>query len=498
MRVFAVAISILLQIGFLIFLTQVLREDAAYVYFAVQVLALVEILLLIGSKQNSSYVIAWVIVILILPVFGTMLYFIWGRLSRGGKMNQRIRDACERSVAFLDKDPEVYRELAAGHPSRKRLAGYLGRKNFPLYKNTSCKYYELGELQFEDMIADMERAQRFIFLETFILSEGSVWDRVKDVLVRKAAEGVEIRLMYDDLGSIVRFSADELREVRGNGIEIMRFNPVSYLSQLYINSRNHQKITVIDGVVGYTGGTNIADEYANLYEVHGHWKDTAVRLEGDAVWSMTVTFLQMWEAESRLPQDYEPYRPTYGCDAEGFFQPFSDGPSNNPDNPAETMYRMIINNAKDYVYILSPYLIIDNTMIDALCTAALGGTDVRVVTPNIGDHWYVHMTTRSNYGDLLKAGVRVYEYTPGFIHAKTVISDDDHCVTGSINMDYRSFHLQFENGVYICGAPALLDIKRDILETLERCEEIQLEDWIKRPWYTRCVQALLRLFAVLF
>jgi len=409
-----------------------------------------------------------------------------------------MKTAIERGTEFLSKDPGVYAELGAVHPTRKRISGYLGRKAFPLYKNTKCDYYPLGELQFEAMLKDMENAEKFIFLEYFILDNGELWKKFEELMIRKAEQGVEIRLMFDDLGSIVTAPDNLIKRLAGHGIQAKRFNPVHrYVSRLYINFRNHQKIAVVDGNVGYTGGTNLADEYANIYPKHGHWKDTAIRLEGDAVWSLTVAFLQMWESESNNKSDYEVYRPTYSCDGQGFYQPFTDGPVNNPDNPAEVMYRTIINNAKDYVYITTPYLVIDNTMMEALCTVALGGTDVRIITPKIWDHWYVHMVTQSNYGELLAAGVKICEYTPGYIHAKTIISDDDHAVTGSINMDYRSFYLHFENGVWICGAPVLKDIKRDIEETFKVCEEIQLDDWLRRPWYVKCLQTVLRLFAVL-
>jgi cardiolipin synthase len=205
----------------------------------------------------------------------------------------------------------------------------------------------------------------------------------------------------------------------------------------------------------------------------------------------------MWESENNDPLDYETYHPTHSCSGQGFYQPFTDGPIHMQDNAAETMYRMIINNAMDYVYITTPYLVIDDTMMEALCTAALSGTDVRIVTPKIWDQWYVHMVTQSNYGELLKAGVRIYEYTSGFMHAKTILSDDDHAITGSINMDYRSFYLHHENGVWICGAPVLKKMKKDITNTFDVCDEVLLDDWIHRPWYVKCLQTILRLFAVL-
>jgi len=498
MRIVLVGIAVLLQLLLIALLVRVLRNRAAYAYFIIEIIALIDVIFLVSKNKSSSFTITWLLIIFTLPVFGHVLYILWGRGASHGWRSNRMKTAIERGTEFLSKDPGVYAELGAVHPTRKRISGYLGRKDFPLYKNTKCDYYPLGELQFEAMLKDMENAKKFIFLEYFILDNGELWKKFEELMIRKAEQGVEIRLMFDDLGSIVTAPDNLIKRLAGHGIQAKRFNPVHrYVSRLYINYRNHQKIAVIDGNVGYTGGTNLADEYANIYPKHGHWKDTAIRLEGDAVWSLTVAFLQMWESESNNNSDYEVYRPTYSCDGQGFYQPFTDGPVNNPDNPAEVMYRTIINNAKDYVYITTPYLVIDNTMMEALCTVALGGTDVRIITPKIWDHWYVHMVTQSNYGELLAAGVKIYEYTPGYIHAKTIISDDDHAVTGSINMDYRSFYLHFENSVWICGAPVLKDIKRDIEETFEVCEEIRLDDWLRRPWYVKCLQTVLRLFAVL-
>jgi cardiolipin synthase len=268
----------------------------------------------------------------------------------------------------------------------------------------------------------------------------------------------------------------------------------------YTNSVNFDFDVESDEPVVYTGGTNLADEYANLYAKHGHWKDVAIRLEGEAVRSLTVQFLELWDGELGLATDYTPYLSPavpVSC-AQGFVQPFADGPVNNPDNPAESVYRSVISSARDYVYITTPYLIIDHAMRDVLIDAVESGVDVRIITPKIWDHWYVHAVTRSNYRELLEAGVRIYEYTPGYIHAKTIVSDDHFAVTGTINMDYRSFNLQFENGVWLCGAPVVSEIRADIEQTFSVSEEILLENHCKRPLTDRVLGTVLRLFAVFF
>ena len=485
------------QVGVVFFLVELVHSRALLLYFAIQVIAVIDIFILTGKRQNASFTMAWVILILLLPVSGHLLYILWGRRTK----HRRMRRTLARTNHFLSKDPAIYQTLSDQQPRRKRLCGYLGRMGFPVYQGTSCTYYPLGDNQFPAMLADIERAERFVFLEYFILSQGLLWTEFREALARKAAQGVEIRIMYDDMGSLITLPKNLAADLKSLNIQVAAFNPIHYsTSRLYINYRNHQKICVIDGEIAYTGGTNLADEYANIHSKLGHWKDTAIRLEGDAVWSMTVFFLQMWEAQTGHLQDFDQYQPRRSGQlmSEGFYQPFIDGPMNNPDNPAEITYRSVIHTAREYVYITSPYLIIDNSMTDALCTAALGGTDVRIITPYVWDKWLVHMATQSNYAALLRAGVKIYEYTPGYIHAKCILSDDDHCIIGTINMDYRSFYLHYENAVWICGAPVVKTIKADFEETLSRCREIILEEWQKRPWYKKIVQAIIRIFAIFF
>jgi len=449
-------------------------------------------------KKNNPYSIKWVIIILALPVYGLFLYFIFARSDIVGGRNKALRASIERGNTFMERNPVVYANLGHVHPKQERIASYLGNKGKALYSDTKCDYYPLGELHFEALLADMERAERFIFLEFFIIKQGGLWDRIQEILIRKATAGVEVRVMMDDIGSI-KFPKKVTAELEAHNIQVLRFNNVLGLfSRYYFNFRNHQKIAVIDGNVGYTGGSNIADEYINAIEKYGHWKDTAIRLEGDAVWSLTVAFLQMWDGDTKSHSDYEAYRPTLSYGSFGFYQPFADGPVVNADNIAKNVYKLFIYNAKKYLYITTPYLVVDATMLDALRVAAEGGTDVRIMVPKKWDKWFVHVVTLSNYQTLLEAGVRIYEYTPGFIHAKAILSDDEHAVIGTINMDYRSYYLHYENGVWICGDPVIRDIKRDMEETLAVCEEIELQAWLGRPWYQKCLEAIMRLFQVMF
>ncbi|MBQ4637327.1 MAG: cardiolipin synthase [Clostridia bacterium] len=500
LRLVLVALMVVLQVILVALLVDTLRKNALYIYIIIEITALIEILVLISQNRNSEYTIGWIVVIALLPVFGQILYFLWGRpVSRRSKGSMQLADSIEYGKKALLDDSKAFSALSAAYPMRKRIGGYLKSKGYPVYENTDVRYFKIGEDQFEQMLFDIENAQRFVFLEYFIVSEGKLWDRFEELLKKKAAQGVEVRLMYDDFGSILTLGDGFMRRLEANGIKVVRFNPIhKYISRLYINYRNHQKICVIDGQIGYTGGTNLADEYANYYPKHGHWKDAAIRLEGDAVLSLTVNFLEMWDGSLNTRSNYDDYKAAdkYKGETQGFIQPFADGPLSGDDNPAELVYRTIISNAQRYVYITTPYLVISTSMMDTLIAAAESGVDVRIITPKIWDHWYVHAVTRSNYAPLLKAGVRIYEYTPGYIHAKTIISDDEHAVTGSINMDYRSFNLHYENGVWICGSPVLSNILSDINETFQKSEEIKLFEHMKRPFYIRFIENTLRIFAI--
>jgi len=383
------------------------------------------------------------------------------------------------------------------HPTRKRLADYLIREGYPLYSGTQAHYFSSGEATYVQLLIDLEKAEKFIFLAYYMLADGVIWSQIHDILKRKAALGLEIRVMYDAFGSAFCVPRGLKKQLKSESIKIKVFNPMlKYIFRLYFNYRNHQKICIIDGNIGYTGGVNIGDEYANLYPLHGYWKDCAVKLAGEAVLSLTTTFLSMWEACGEKT-NYTEFFPAIKKEGHGFFIPFADGPANNPDNSAEVIYRQIINTAKEYVYITTPYLIVQYDMLDALCTAAQSGIDVKIITPGVPDHLYVHMVTTSDYLRLMEAGVQIYEYAPGFIHAKIILSDDDNAILGSINMDFRSFNMLYENGVWICGAPIIKDIKDDFENTLKFSKQIDLVKWKERKWYIKCLQTFLKIFAPL-
>jgi cardiolipin synthase len=404
-----------------------------------------------------------------------------------------------RGTQYLEYDSKVMEEFTSKYPSKSRMARYLESNSFPLFKNNKIEYYPMAENTFEAVFEEIEKAKHFILLDFYIVGEGALWDRMHALLLRKISEKVKVLFMYDDFGAMLRTHNHFKRRLESEGFEVRVFNPIHrYTDKLYMNYRSHQKIIVIDGNVGFTGGMNLADEYVNLIPRFGIWKDNAVKLTGDAVWGLTVTFLQMWEVSAQNgPVDYNLFRPAAEFEKNDVFcQVVSDGPANNPRNPIENIYKQMISYSKKILYITTPYLIIEDDMRDALVTAASSGIDVRIITPFIPDKKSVKILTNYNYGRLLEAGVRIFEYTPGFIHAKTIINEDSGIV-GTVNMDYRSFYLQYECGVWICDHEVIDTIKADLLKTMECSHEVTYEEWKKRPLLIKLYQKILNVFSTL-
>lgn len=500
LRVAFAVVMVLLQVVTCYLIVRFLASSAAVVYAALELVAGMATVALMGGSRDANYRYAWVVMVLLLGVFGLLLYLLWGRGGIRNPLGKRLARVAELPLtdAVAPENQRILDELARQEPHGRRVARYLRGQGFAVYRHTSARYFPLGEMAFDAMIEDIERAERFVYLEFFMVFEGEVWDRVLEALTRKAAQGVDIRLIYDDMGSITTTSHSFLRGLRQAGIRVQVFNPVHrYIYQLYLNFRDHRKILAIDGRVAYTGGINLGDEYANLYPKHGHWKDTAIRLSGPGARSLTECFLRMWHAVEGSELEPLSVRPEEHLEAEGFVVPYVDSPNNNPENPSENVYLEMIAGARESLYVTTPYLIIDDQMVLALCRAARSGVDLRVVIPAVPDHWYVHLTSQSVYGELLRAGVRVYEYTPGFIHAKMMVADRTQAVVGSINMDYRSFNLQHESAVWCCGGDLPETVFRDIEAVMEVSREVELAEWENRSWYVKAVQPVLRIFAPL-
>lgn len=496
-RAALVALLILLQLGLIIALTLWLASFSVYVYLGIEIASIVIILALVNDNRSTSYKMSWICIILALPLTGHIMYWLWGRTGSKRKLEKTIQYKMRHGAKFYSYDKKTVEKFKSLHPTKSRIVRSMEAWSFPLFRNNQVTYYSGGADAFEAIFEEMEKAERFILLNFYIVGEGVVWERMYQIMREKAAKGVEVKFLYDDFGTMFRTEKGFKRKLENNGIQVRVFNPVHrYTEKLYMNYRNHQKIVVVDGNVGFTGGMNVADEYVNLINRFGVWKDSAVRIEGDAAWGFTVSFLQMWEAASDGPLiDYMPYRPNRNFPANDVFcQVLTDGPANNPENPIVSAYKQIIYYAKSYLYITTPYLIIDEEIQDALKLAVKSGIDVRMITPNIPDKKSVKLVTSFNYGELLKAGVRIYEYTPGFIHAKSIVTED--CgIVGTINMDYRSFYLHYECGAFICDKEAVEPLYRDLLETMKVSKEITYEEWKKRSLWVKLKQRFLNLFS---
>ena len=377
---------------------------------------------------------------------------------------------------------------------------YLNNFGFPAYQNTECMFFPTGESAFIKILEALKNAKHYIFLEYFIIQDGKMWSSIYSILKEKAKQGVRIRVLYDDIGCFLTLPKNFPAMLHDDGIECKVFNPFRPILSSIQNNRDHRKILSVDGRIAITGGFNLADEYINEIPKHGYWKDTGILLSGEAAWSLTVMFLQMWDLVSGTDEDYTLYLPpktphTSG-NADGFVQPYCDSPLDR-EHIGEHVYLQIINNAREYLYIYTPYLIVDDSMISALTLSAKSGVDVRIITPYHWDKHFVHLNTQAYYRRLIESGVKVYEYEPGFLHAKVFVSDDKVATVGSINMDYRSLYLHFECGVYLYKNNSIGDIKRDFLSTLKVSRQITLQE-CQRSFFVRLLQEILRLFAPLF
>ena len=388
-------------------------------------------------------------------------------------------------------------DLEKSSPETLSLAMYARNSGcYPIYDCTDTRYYSLGEYAFEDMIRDLESAKSFIFMEFFIIEEGKMWGEVLDILSRKVKEGVDVRVMYDGTCEITTLPHEYPDKLRAIGIQCKVFSPLyPFVSTMY-NYRDHRKILVVDGRCAYTGGVNMADEYINELPRFGHWKDNGILVRGEAAWSMTVMFLSMWcylkglQAQALTPPEFPK------LESDGFVQPYTDNPLDG-EAVGETVYRNLIGSALDHVWIMTPYLILGNETQDSLTAAAKSGLDVRIITPGIPDKRIVYTVTRSYYDALLEAGVRIYEYTPGFVHSKVFAVDGIYATVGTVNLDFRSLYLHFENGLWLYRTSSVAQVEADFLSTLDQCQEITLESRKHISGLRRLASAVLRVFAPL-
>ena len=494
-RIILSAILILIQIVYLFFALYDFTLRSAYALYFSWIAGVVMVVYILNRRRNPDHKISWIIFILLFPIFGISVYLLWG----GGRVLPHFRkkmEKCEaRYLPLLKHEEETHQNLKYYDLLHSRQADYLVRESkYPLCDLSSGEYLYPGEKFFPRFIEELKKAEKYIYIEFFILAEGIMWDEIHSILKEKVKKGVEVKIIFDDFGSIKRQRKGFITALRNEGIEVAIFNPIHPIMNMFMNNRSHRKIVVIDGSVAITGGINIADEYINKLKRFGYWMDSAIIIKGKAVNSFLVMFCCMWEFTTGKQINAEIRLSDSRVSEEGFMVPYTDDPLNQK-NPAEGLYLQILNSAQKYVYIMTPYLIIDNAMITTLCMAAKAGIDVRVVTPGVPDKKYVHPVTQYNYLELLEAGVKIYEYTPGFMHCKVFLSDDKVATVGSVNMDYRSFVFHFENGVWMCNSSTVLDIRKHFEEIFAVSKEICLEKWKKRPLLKRFKQAILHIFA---
>lgn len=500
-RAVLVSAAILAQALALVIVVWKFSSYFIYFYAICAMLSILAVLLIVNSKIYPAYKLAWIMPIVVFPIFGGLFYLMLGGHKSSKRSRKKLQEIWLQMKRSLGQKAEVLEQLEQESRNAANQSRYIEKySTCPVYTNTVTEYLESGEKMFERMLEELRKAEKYIFLEFYIIDKGVMWSSILEILKEKAAQGVDVRLIYDDVGCLLTLPYGYEKHLESMGIKCKVFNPLLPILTLRANTRNHRKLVVIDGHTAFTGGINLADEYINGYEKYGHWKDSGIMLKGEAVWSFTVMFLSMWCFLSRTCESYEVFRPALaensGFETDGYVQPYADSPLDD-EAVGESVYLNIIGKAERYVYINTPYLILDNEMSTALCLAAKRGVDVRIITPHIPDKWYVHEVSRSNYEILVESGVSIYEYTPGFNHAKTFVADDAFAVVGTINLDYRSLYLHFECGVWLYKSKSVLQVKEDYIKTLASCRKITLEDCRNIKWYRKVGRTMLRIMAPL-
>lgn len=498
-------VSFLLILQLLLIAATLLRISEYFIYFNtfLQIISVITVVIIINRHSNPSYKLAWIVPILMFPLFGGLFYlFITGQMHTKYyfyKLNLLNKKINEKYI----QDKEVLDDISIDYPHRRTTVQYINNvSGMNAYPCTDAEYFPLGEDMHKSILRELEKAEKYIFIEFFIVKEGVMWDSILEILKKKASEGVDVRVMYDGMGSMTLLPKNYPKTLASFGIKCCVFSPFTPFLSALQNNRDHRKIIVIDGKVAYTGGVNLSDEYINVEYPHGHWKDMAVMVKGPAAFSFARMFLHLWWHSTRKEEDIKSFEPSFepeelvANEANGYVMPYGDIPQDKYQ-VGEYIYLDIINKAKDYIYITTPYLILDHEMVVALINASHSGVDVKIICPYIADHWYARAVAYSYYKELVDAGIELYEYTPGFIHGKTFCSDNEVAVVGSINLDYRSLYLHYECAAWFLGSNIVSSVKKDFEETLEKCDSITIESCTKMHPLRKILNALLRLFAPL-
>jgi len=500
-------IVLCLQIALAALLAYYLQRLSVVVMFYLYAVSLLACVFVSARHDNPSTRLFWLMLIAVFPAFGLIIYLMWGLPRHGTKKhaldNQSQMEADAALAAYAEEIQDTCPSCSPipmqKYQAVRSTSQFLSSYGFPVFSGTKVSYFPSGEEYFADSLAKMKDARKNIFISFFILREGKLWNQFYAILVRKAQEGLDIRILLDDAGTMFNISVEFIEDLTRRGIKVLLFNPTHrYLNNLYLNYRNHQKMIIIDSDTAYTGGVNLADEYANYTSPFGYWKDTGVRLDGHGVYGLTVTFINMWDQTAgRLSKSYMDFRPSSHADEDGFCQVFSDGPANNPSNPAEGLIFRMIESAHQYVYLTTPYLAVSQALIDTLCRVSRSGVRVVLLVPFKLDHWYVFEVTQSYFPALLAAGVEVYRYSPGMLHAKMIVVDDIHAQVGTINLDNRSFFSQYEDAVWFCGKKAVTDVREDFEKSITQSTKVTADTCRKIGPFRIAFGLLLRVFSPL-
>ena len=497
LKIIIVLLAIILQLLIIFFLYGATSTLSKYAKIIFETIKFISVIYIIYKRQNPAYKIIWIIFLMFIPITGFVAYLLWGNNKTPKSMKKKIQEERKQSHITLPNNQEIIDNIK--NENRKKEAQYLYNvTNYPVYYNEQTVYYKNGEECYEKLKEDLRNAKEYILIEFFIISEGKMWNEIYEILKQKRKEKVDIYLIYDSLGSLLKKPKNLKQQLEEINIKYIKFNPMTPFLRSYINYRDHRKIIVIDGICAYTGGINIGDEYINLNSRLGYWKDCVARITGEGIKTFIVMFFKQWNVNSKEPVHYKKLIEKIEENKynKGYIIPYSDSPQNK-NNPAANTYINIINNAKNYIYIMTPYLILDSETEQALINASLSGIDVRIITPLIPDKKLVNACTKSFYNLLLKSGVKIYEYRPGFIHSKIIVSDDNVATIGTINFDFRSFYLNYECGIWLHNTKEELKIKEDFIETITNCIEIKEELWEKRKINIKIAEAILRLISPL-
>lgn len=487
---FIIGLLLLVQLIFIFFVLDLLAKDSTigvYIHLTFQIISFFIVIHIIASNENPTYKMAWLIPVLAMPIFGTFFYMFYYSNNVGPKKTEVYMEIIRDRYKLLKEHPNYI---------NTKETTYFNKNGWRDYKYTSSKFFGSGEEKLENLLIDLKKAEKFILVEYFILSKGEMFDSLMNVLIEKAAEGIEVKMIYDDMGSGDRIPYRFIKKMKQKSIEVIKFNPMKLHINFAMNYRDHRKIVVIDNKIGYTGGINIGDEYINKVSPYGLWHDSALRIEGEAVWSLTLLFLENWNFSSKVKVNFLDYYIEHKVQSSGIYVPFGDNPL-EPEQVARNIYLYTIMHAKKEILITTPYLILDNEIVTALKLAAQSGVDVKIIIPGIPDKKLVYLVTKSFAKDLFDNGVKIYLYEPGFIHSKLLVVDDEKALVGTTNLDFRSLYLHFEDNVYMYQSETIKDVKQFITETLNVSKLATKDDLYKRGLIRNVVITVLKGFSAI-